>query len=130
MFSLLHSATYDEQIHRRSASAINPVITKNINDLRALIIDCSKVKVAITLCFQLCSACFTALQIKHSRRSAFAINPVTMENTDNSHREAITLLRIVTFGCQQKKWDTKKDKGKSMMRALYILWYAKRNISG
>ena len=108
MFSLLHSTTYDEQIHRRSASAINPVITKNINDSRALIIDCSKVKVALTLCFQLRSACFTALQIKHCRRSTFAINPVTMENTDNSHREAITLLRIVTFGCQQKEMGHKE----------------------
>ena len=31
-----------------------------------------------------------------------------------------------------KKWDTKEDKGKSMMHALYALyalWYAKRHVS-
>ena len=26
------------------------------------------------------------------------------------------------------KWDTKEDKDKSMIRALYVLWYAKRHI--
>ena len=88
---------------RRSTSAINPVTMKNTDDLCVLTINYSKAKVAITLRFQLCSACFTALQMKNSRRSASAINPVTTENTDNSHREAITLLQIDTFGCQQKR---------------------------
>ena len=30
----------------------------------------------------------------------------------------------------KKKWDTKVDKGKSMMHTLYVLWYAKRHVSG
>ena len=36
-----------------------------------------------------CSARFTVLQTKNSRRSTSA---VTMENTDDSHREAIVLV--------------------------------------
>ena len=32
-----------------------------------------------------CSTCYTASQMKNSRRSASAINQVTMENTDLSH---------------------------------------------
>ena len=42
----------------------------------------------------------------------------------------IALPLIDTLGCQQKKRDTKEDKGKSMMRALYVLWYAKKHSSG
>jgi len=30
----------------------------------------------------------------------------------------------------EKNWNTKEDKGKSMMHALYALWLAKRDISG
>ena len=40
-------------------------------------------EMAITLHFQLCSAGYTALQMKNSRRTTSAINPVTMENTDD-----------------------------------------------
>ena len=45
-------------------------------------------------------------------------------------KPCITLLQIDTLGCQQKEWDTKEDKGKFMMRALYVLQYAKRHVSG
>ena len=41
-----------------------------------------------------------ALRTKNSRRIISAINPVT---TDNFCREAIVLLQIDTFGCQQKE---------------------------
>ena len=56
--------------------------------------------VAIVLCFQLCSAHYTTLQAKNSRRSTSAINPICMENMDDScykHREAILLPRINTL---------------------------------
>ena len=49
--------------------------------------------VAIVLCFQLCSTHYTMLQAKNSR-SASAVNPVCMENMDDScykHRETIVL---------------------------------------
>ena len=75
---------------------------------------CLESAAAITLRFQLLSARYMALQTKNSIRIVSTINPVTMENTAVSKR----------------KWDTKEDKGKSMMHALYVLRYAKRHVSG
>ena len=34
------------------------------------------------------------------------------------------------FAVSKDVWDTKEDTGKSMKSALYILWYAKRHLSG
>ena len=39
-------------------------------------------------------------------------------------------LEVYAWVVSKKKWDTKEDKDKSMMRALYVLWYAKRHVSG
>ena len=77
----------------------------------------SESEVAITLCFQLCSAHYTVLQMKNSIRSTSAIN---MENTHASCYHESTPWAVC-----KKKWDTKEEKGKSMMCALYVLWYAK-----
>ena len=46
---------------------------------------CLECAVAITLRFQLFSARYTALQTKNSVRIVSAINPVTIENMDDSH---------------------------------------------
>ena len=87
---------------------------------------------AITLRFQPCSASYTALQTKNSVRIISAINPVTTENTDDSRlqtycREAMhrTTTNRHLWLSAKRKWDTKEDKGKSMMHVLYILRYAK-----
>ena len=40
------------------------------------------------------------------------------------------LPRINTLDCQQKKMGHKRNKGKSMIHALYVLWYAKRHDLG
>ena len=45
---------------------------------------CLESAVAITLCFQLCSVRYTALQTKNSVRIVSAISSVTTENTDDS----------------------------------------------
>ena len=46
-------------------------------------------------------------------------------------REAILCYRKSTpCVVSEKNWNTKEDKGKSLMHALYILWLAKRRISG
>ena len=65
---------------------------------------------AITVRFQLCSAhSYTALQMKNSRRSTSAINL------------KIQMLHIYKHKAVSKKGTpTKKDKGKSMMCALYM----------
>ena len=34
------------------------------------------------------------------------------------------------FAVSKDEWDTKEDIGKSMKNALYVLWYAKRHLSG
>ena len=102
MFSLLHSTTNENS--RRSASTINPVNIKMCFNLHTSTINYSlESAVAITLCFQFCSACYTAY--KHTR-SASAINPVTTKNIDDSHlqmKPCIVLPRIDTLGCQQKE---------------------------
>ena len=83
------------------------------------------------------SAIFNPLQTKNSVRIISAINPVTTENTDDSClqmycREAMHrhYRELTPWAVSKKKWDTKEDKGKSMMRALYVLRYAKRHVSG
>ena len=50
------------------------------------------------------------------------INPVTMENLDNSGREVIVwCYRELTTGTVSKhKWDAKEDTGKSMKNALAV----------
>ena len=37
---------------------------------------------------------------------------------------------LTPWGVSKRKWDTKEDKGRSMMRALYVLWYVKRHLLG
>ena len=53
------------------------------------------------------------------------------ENLDYRYkcREAIMHYHESTpCDVSKEKWDTKEHKGKSMMCALYILWYAKRHL--
>ena len=66
---------------------------------------------------------------------ASAINPVTMENIDDSclaniGKPCIALPSIDILGCQQKDIGHKEDKGESMIHVLYIQWYAKKHFSG
>ena len=78
--------------------------------------------------------------MKNSTRSISAINPVDTENTGDKHnsqhnrREAISQYHELTLCVvSEKNWDTKEDKGKSMMCVLYVLYVlrlAKRHISG
>ena len=71
------------------------------------------------------SACYTVLQPKNSRRSASAINPITKENTQvipiYKHRETMHCTTTNRHLGLSAKWDTKEDKDKSMIRALYVL---------
>jgi len=49
----------------------------------------------------------------------------------HSLREAISCYRESTPSfVSEKNWNIKEDKGKSMIHALYMLWLAKRCISG
>ena len=89
-----------------------------------------KSEVPITL---LCSTCYTAFQTKNCPKSTSAIKIATIKNMDDFHYE-LKPLRATTkstlFTVSKDEWDTKEDTGKSMKNALYVLWYAKRHLSG
>ena len=82
---------------------------------RALTISyCLESVAAITLCFL---AHYTALQMKNSVRIISAINPVTTENTDNSHLQTYCTEAMYHATVNQRlglsakrKWDRKEGK--------------------
>ena len=74
-----------EPMHTASKEWMIPEVMFSTERMPQLSITDLNVKWPLTLLFQLCSAHFTALQMKNSRRSASAINPVTMENLDDFH---------------------------------------------
>ena len=96
----------------------------------------------------------TASKVQQPLRFAFSyVQPVTKRHkrrtvlesclqSIQSPRKIRTILTNVLWGSHalryhestpwavsKKKWDTKEDKGKSMMRALYVLRYAKKHVS-
>ena len=126
-----------EPTHTTSKERMAPELIFSSEHTPQLSITCFESAVAIMLHFQICLAHYTALQMKNSVRIISVINPVTMENTsrstDDSHFykrtvPCIALPRISTLGCQQR--GTEEDKGKSMVRELYVLRFAKRHVSG
>ena len=94
---------------------------------------CLKSKVSIMLRCQLSSTCYTPLQIKNCSKSTSAIKVATMKNTDNFCYEgnpSCATTKSTLFAVSKDEWDTKEDTSKSMKYALYVLWYAKRHLSG
>ena len=92
-----------------------------------------KSEVSILLRCQLCSTCYTAIQIKICSKSTPAIKVAIMKNTDNFHFEGKpthATTKSTLFAVSKDEWDTKEDTGKSMKNALYILRYDKRHLSG
>ena len=77
----------DEPVHTTSKERMTPLLMFSSKHMYQLYIN----YLNHTFHFQLCSACYTTLQIK---RSAYAINPVTMGNNYGhfhcKHREAMT----------------------------------------
>ena len=89
-----------------------------------------KSEISITLRCQLCSTCYTALQIKNCLKITSAIKVATMKNTDDFHCKEKPSCATAQSTPFANEWDTKEDTGKSMKNALYVLWYAKRHMSG
>ena len=55
------------------------------------------------------------------------------KNMDDFHYErkpSHATAKSTPFAVSKDEWDTKVDTGKSMKNALYVLWYAKRHLSG
>ena len=54
-----------------------------------------------------------------------------MENMGNNHNNYHHIhCKLTSCIVSIKNWDTKEDKGKSMMHVLYVLQLAKRHILG
>ena len=56
-----------------------------------------------------------------------------MTNTDNFRYEgkpSRAIAKSTLFAVSKDEWDTKEDTGKSMKKALHVLRYAKRHLSG
>ena len=108
-------------------------ITKEMVPRPNFINYCLESEVSITLRCGLCSTHYIAIRIKNCLKSAFAIRIATMKNTDDFHLEgkpSRAHTKSTPFPVSKDKWDTKEDTGKSMKNALYVLWYAKRHLSG
>ena len=72
-------------------------------------------------------------EIRNCSKSISVIKTGTMKNTDNFGYEgkpSHVIVQSTLFAASKNEWDTKKDTGKSMKNALYVLWYAKRHLSG
>ena len=94
---------------------------------------CLKSEVSITLRCRLCSTRYTAVQIKNCLKSTSVIKIATMKNTDDfcyEGKPSRATAKSTPFTVSKDEWDTKKDTGKSMKNALYVLRYAKRHLSG
>ena len=87
-------------------------------------------EVSITLCCQLCSTCYTTLQIKNCSKSASAIKVATMNDFHYEGKPSCATAMLTPFAVSKDEWDTKEDTGKFMKNALYVLRYAKRHLSG
>ena len=67
------------------------------------------------------------------RKALLQSKTATMKNTDDFHykgKPSHATAKSTLFAVSKDEWDTKKDTGKSMKNVSYILWYAKRHLSG
>ena len=132
MFNPLHSISNQELFEKH---LYNPSIPKERNSAaRPNHINYRlKSEVSVTLRCRLCSTHYTAVRIKNCLKSTSAIKIATMKNTDDFRFEvkpSRARTKSTPFPVSKDEWDTKEDTGKSMKNALYVLWYAKRHLSG
>jgi len=72
-----------------------------------------------TFCCQLCSTCYTEVQINNCLKRTSAIKVATMKIADNFHYEHVP--KPTLFVVSKDEWDTKEGPGKSMKNALHVL---------
>ena len=128
MFNLLHSIS-NQELSRKHL--YNLRIPKEMVPCPNFINYRLKNEVSITLHCQLCSTCYTAIQIKNCLKSTSAIKIATMKNTDDFYFEgkpSCACTKSTPFPVSKNEWDTEEDTGKSMKNTLYILQYAKRHL--
>ena len=86
-------------------------------------------EVSITPHRQLGLTCYTAVQTKNLLKSISVIQVATIKNMDNAKDTIVCTSKLSPFAVSKDEWNTKKDTGKSMKNALYVLWYAKKHLS-
>ena len=132
MFNPLRSISNQELLEKHLC---NPRISKEMMPHAPSYINsyCLKSEAFITLRCWLCSTRYTAVRLKNHLRSASAIKIATMTNTDDFRFEgkpSCAIVKSTLFAVSEDEWDTKEDTGKSMKKALHVLRYAKRHLSG
>ena len=130
MFNPLHSVS-NQELYRKHL--YNLCIPKEMVLSPYFINYRLRSEVSITLRCRLCSTRHTAIRIKNGLKSTSATKIATMQNTDDFHFEgkpSRARAKSTPFPVSKDEWDTKEDTGKSMKNTLYILWYAKRYLSG
>ena len=132
MFNSLHSIT-NQQLFKKHLC--NPHIPKERNGVTCLNYFNYHLKseVSITLRCRICSTHYTAVRIKNCLKSTSVVKNSHYENMDDFRFEgkpSRATFKSTLFAVSEDEWDTKEDTGKSMKNALYILWYAKRHLSG
>ena len=131
MFNLLHSISnqelFEKHLYNPQPKERNGAVHPSYINYRL------KSEASITLCCRLCSTRYTAVRIKNYSKSTSAIITATMKNMDDFRYEgkpSRTTAKSTPFTVSKDEWDTKKDTGKSMKNALYVLWYAERYLLG
>ena len=132
MFNPLHSISNQELFEKHLYNPCTPK-ERNSGTHPNYINYHLKSEVSITLRCWLCSTRYTAVRIKNCLKSTSAIKIATMKNMDNFRYEekpSRATAKSTPFAVSKDELDTKKDTGKSMKNALYVLRYAKRHLSG
>ena len=83
--------------------------------------------------YALFSVMFNLLHSINCLKSTSATKVTIMKNTDDFRYEgkpSQATTKLTLFAVNKDESDTKEDTGKSMKNALYVLWYAKRNMFG
>ena len=76
---------------------------------------------------------FNPLHSSTNLKSTSAIKIAMMKNMDDfrfERKPSHARAKLTPFPVSKDEWDTKEDTGKSMKNALYVLWHAKRHLSG
>ena len=132
MFNPLRSISNQELFEKHLYNSHSPK-KRNGAACPSYINHCLKSEASITLCCRLGSTRYTAVQIKNCLKSTSAIKTATIKNTDDFRYEgkpSRAITKSTIFAVRKDEWDIKKDTGKSMKNALYVLRYAKRHLLG
>ena len=70
--------------------------------------------------------------MNNSVRNLSAMNPIASKNTGENYDKEVTLCYCKFTPCvvSKKNWNSKKDKGSTMILEMKLMWLAKMHASG